>query len=162
MESIVYSTVWREVEYIGGKFPRLKKDLDCLGDWRKGTWKDVRRAKRGFLAIPDTIFGFISDEIIEDFCTYLSGIILSRHLTLEAHHEWERRAEKLNAGRIDLTISGLNHNISRPMPVEPPIPSKALLPEFLDTMRIEKSWVCSRDCCQTQNTEEPQIVSKRD
>lgn len=151
MESILYTTVWQGVGYRGAELPLNNKGPDYLAKWRKGPWTDVRDSKKSFLNDSDTILSYIQDSTLHGFCLNLSTCINARYKAILEHKAWEKKALLRQVARdwkFDFN-ENQNQNSSPPIPPEPPIPSKAILPSFLKEMEWTTSiMTCSRDCCQ--------------
>lgn len=151
MESILYTVVWQGVGYRGAELPLKNKDLDYLAKWRKGPWTDVRDSKKGFLDKPSTILRHIQDSTLVGFCLNLSTCINARYKAILDHKSWKSMAlfqQIVQDWHFDFD-EDQNQNSSPPIPPEPPIPSKAILPSFLKEMNWTTSiMTCSRDCCQ--------------
>lgn len=153
LESILYTAIWYGVGYRDAEYPQKKKEFDYLAGWRKGTWKEVRIEKRHFLRSPWEVLSYLGKGEIRYFCSKLVFVLGKRYDAFDERKRWKLFAKPLTPEFYDIIHRALGIEATAPVPLppqpEPPIPSKALLPKFLDVMGIVKEpWICLKDCCQ--------------
>lgn len=147
LESILYTSVWQGVGYKGARPPNYG---DPLITWRRGTWSEVHSFKRSFIYNPATELDRISYTPLRSLCDTLCDTFSKRYAEHSAYDAWVRKMTRkpMAAYDDDDPFDGRAKATTRqPNLKEPPIPSDAVIPQFMENFNLEFE-PCTKDCCQ--------------